>query len=616
MVNRNKKIIMILSTVFTVVLALSFTYAFFYYGKEGSTITLKGGTISINFEEDVNYLTLHDTYPKSDSVGMISTNYYDFTVSGSNGKYDDILYEIQIEQLEDNTLAEEYINVYLTDQEDNGFFSVPKKMTNLPISKYNNNRIVYSDYIVGENQVDDYRLRVWVDESYTKNVQETFKFKVVLYAVNDDALLLYEEVEEKLASYLLPADGDGDYDARIISSAQNDENLKNYVWYSGKLWRIVALNNNGTIKMVTDNSITAIAWGDVSTYEDSYMYRWLKEEFLSTLYRYKNMLVLDYPWNATAATENTKPANITIVESPVGALNAYEVGQSNGYLSNGYSWMTMTPYDGPSSIWFVDYGLSKMSVVGTYGVRPSINLVSSTRISEGEGTFDNPYRLAGDIEKALSNELLNTRMSGEYIKFNETTYRIVGVEKINNQKFTKITMADYSKNNNSINTSQIFSGSDTITEINFTEKYGIGLYLKNWYNDMPTIYKKMIATDQDGILWYQGPENGVGNDYTKSKSGIGISAKIGLPYLGEVFSSQFGSGPENSISTWLMTKGSTSWVWVNNKYNADQVGSPVSVPCGVRPSMYLKSVVKIGDTNGDGDFGDGTIEHPYEIVMN
>ena len=115
MKNKKKILIMILSTVFTVILAISFTYAFFYYGKEGSTITLEAGSISLKLEEDANFLTLHDTYPKSDNIGMISTNYYDFTVSGSKGKYDDILYEIQIEQMEDNILAEEYVKVYLSE---------------------------------------------------------------------------------------------------------------------------------------------------------------------------------------------------------------------------------------------------------------------------------------------------------------------------------------------------------------------------------------------------------------------------------------------------------------------------------------------------------------------
>jgi len=196
MKKRKRILIMILSTVFTMVLAISFTYAFFYYGKEGSTITLESGSISLKLEEDANFLTLHDTYPKSDNIGMISTNYYDFTVSGSKGKYDDILYEIQIEQMEDNTLAEEYVKVYLTDQEDN-FKAETKSLIKLETSKYNKNRVIYSDYIYQENQEENYRLRVWVDEKYTKNVRDNFNFKVILYAINDKCASLYTMINNQ-----------------------------------------------------------------------------------------------------------------------------------------------------------------------------------------------------------------------------------------------------------------------------------------------------------------------------------------------------------------------------------------------------------------------------------
>ena len=74
----------------------------------------------------------------------------------------------------------------------------------------------------------------------------------------------------------------------------NDEINYNYVWYSGKLWRIVALNNNGTIKMVTDENITTISWGANTTYKGSWMYQWLNEDFKDTLYNYEELLVKEF----------------------------------------------------------------------------------------------------------------------------------------------------------------------------------------------------------------------------------------------------------------------------------------------------------------------------------
>lgn len=202
MIEKNKKVMILIGIVLTMIFAISITYAFFYYGKEGSNIKLETGSISINYKGDYNYLTIKDTFPKGDFYGKISLDYYDFTVSGSNGKDDDILYEIQIEQLEGNTLAEEYVKIYLTDQNDNSLGFEPSMLNTLSTSRHNQNRIIYTGYIRNKNQSDKYRLRIWVDESYTKNTKEVFDFKVVLYAVNEKkSLSASETIMKKVLSY-------------------------------------------------------------------------------------------------------------------------------------------------------------------------------------------------------------------------------------------------------------------------------------------------------------------------------------------------------------------------------------------------------------------------------
>ena len=35
----------------------------------------------------------------------------------------------------------------------------------------------------------------------------------------------------------------------------------NYLWYSGFLWRIMGINADGTIRMITDENVTSIYWG-------------------------------------------------------------------------------------------------------------------------------------------------------------------------------------------------------------------------------------------------------------------------------------------------------------------------------------------------------------------
>ena len=117
---KNKRtIILSLWIILTLILTISISYAFFYYVEEGDEITLTSGSISIDFAEGTNYISLANSYPKSDMMGKIDPNYYDFTVTGSRGEKDDIYYEIQIVEEEGNTLDDKYVKVYLTDQKNN-----------------------------------------------------------------------------------------------------------------------------------------------------------------------------------------------------------------------------------------------------------------------------------------------------------------------------------------------------------------------------------------------------------------------------------------------------------------------------------------------------------------
>ena len=134
-------------------------------------------------------------------------------------------------------------------------------------------------------------------------------------------------------------------------------NPYNYIWYSGKLWRVVSFDTtDNSAKLVTEWGISSIpynSWAN-SKFDGSHMEMWLNDTttdgFLGNLRDYENFIKLDSKWNATITTATTKPAKTTMVESPVGLLNIYEYTMSysgttyaNGYLNNGLQWITLTP---------------------------------------------------------------------------------------------------------------------------------------------------------------------------------------------------------------------------------------------------------------------------------
>ena len=435
---------------------------------------------------------------------------------------------------------------------------------------------------------------------------------IILYAVWYIPPMLYDTLETSLVSNLTQPDSN---DTRYVFGSDIDNN---YVWYSGKLWRVVSLNGNRSTQLITQGNMTAIAWdpNNSNNYSTSQVRIWLNNDFLHTLYNRDNIVIngnFDYEYGITNDKVGLLTLNQYYTSGGVSFVESFEK-DGNTYLNNGLSCFLITPYtkdNNTTKVWQIrsNSAYDRATAQNHSGVRPSVNLKSDIRILGGEGTSDNPYRLEGDIENGENNELLNTRISGEYIKFNDTLYRIVGTEIINNQTLIKVTMADYKKNSNTINKSMKFG--DNIT---FSKSTGIGLYLNDWYESLTNSYKRMIATENDGILWYQGPENGVQYDYTKSKLGTGISSPIGLPYYGEMFSSQFNLNNYENVMSWMMTKYSNSYIMYIDETGAVSYYVATQLR-GVRPSFYLKSTVKIGDADGDGKVGTGLPNDPYEIVM-
>ena len=413
-----------------------------------------------------------------------------------------------------------------------------------------------------------------------------------------------------------------------ISGTKNCINF-NYVWYSGKLWRITAIYPDGTMKMITDDAITTISYGsNVNFYTDnenkSYMYQWLNEDFLDTLYNYENIIVTDSKWNSlTTSSISTKiterDAGVTTTTAPVGLLNSYEyymsyknVSYETGYLNIGYVWWLLNPYDA-SNVWsaYNDGNSHYGSPSDTRGGRPSINLKSGIQLSDGSGTKADPYTILGDKEEVTTGTtLLNTRSSGEYVKFNNELYRIVSIE----NNITKINKNDYIRYTNNkvlikkFSTSVTYGGGDSDDYWDY--------YLNNtWYNALDSAFQNMIvestyyiSTVSNGTSYKNAVCTSVSNTVTIKnceKTTSTWTGKVGLPRYGEMFASLQGSGWRSTMHMWLMNPSSTSSIWIFNCFGDTSNYNP-SNTSGGRPSLNLKSNIKI--IGGNGTKGD-----PFEI---
>ena len=653
---KNKKIIILTLITGILITTIGITYSIFTTSKTSKNSSLVVGDIYMHYNE-TNELKIENAMP-SDTFD--ETKYFEFTIDGKNTYTNkDIWYEIVLTKgdnqtgktrIKDNLLkfrlttinngveTELLNNKSYDDLTSKRIYvdTINKNTTTEIIRTYRLYMWVSSDTKIG-NVNQDYTMEEWnkIFASIKVKVTGDFNKKRVENIENFKSMLLTEKtntiIEEDDKIYISGSKTDVDY---------------NYVWYSGKLWRITAVNPDGTMKMITDVPITTISYGsdvnfydiskkDNTTYTGSYMYQWLNEDFLDTLYNYQDIIVEDSTWNITTNSSDisTKLTSTTLINNsiigkntPVGLLNIYEyyliyknTSSSSSYLNIDYYWWLLNLYNS-SNIWYVSssgYGYNS-NPSNTYGARPSINLKSNIQLSGGLGTKDNPYTISGDKEQpTINTTLLNTRTIGEYVVFDEDgdtstkeLYRIVGIE----DGKVKLNKNDYIKSGNTVLTKK-FSTSTTYG--NGTSDDYWDYYLNNtWYNslasksmlDKGTYYIKQVSgeTSYKNSLCNANNTTETTKDCVKTTS-IWNTGYVGLLRYGEMFASQQGEDYNGSNDMWLITPYSSSCVW-RVFHNGNSFDGYPYYNNVVRPSIFLKSNVVITG-------GSGTKSDPFTIAL-
>ena len=612
---KRQLLVTLLSILGVTIISLGSAYAVFTsVSKSKDYNVIKVGTLNIDFGTDSsNTINLSGQYPMSDEEGLKLTP-YTFTIKNTGTLTAD--YEVFIQDDQDmitqdncsgNQLNKDYIRYKLDTR-------APANLSSLAESNY---KIASGSLEAGSSVT--YTLYVWIREGVGNDVlSKHYHGKIVVNGINtqgdpvSDTILA--NVGDKGSTY------DDGTDTFITGEDPN-----NYIWYSGKLWRAVSVNNEAkTTKLVTQWNISTFTYSSGSTdFEGSFMEEWLNDTtvdgFLGNLRDYENFIVTDAVWDATMDSNDigsiTRPNGTTTVTAPVGLLNMYEFQSSyhgtnyqNGYLSNGLIWWTLTPY---SSFYvrqvyesgFTSYNFPNKNLLGA---RPSINLKSSIKIVDGDGTVDNPYRLSGDNDTELSGTLLSSRYSGEYITFGSGENNLYQIVSHENGTGTKIVSAEPLKSSGTFIASE-FGSNTTFSSTNTIGTFLNGDYLTNYVGSS---YSSMI---EDSTTWYLGTV-GSGTSYKLAKytdtnmSGYTTTtdAKVGLLRLGELMAGQFDRNGNNT-TYWTLTPFSTSFVRSVSNSGGVRTNNLYDVS-GVRPSMNLKSNVQITS-------GTGTKSDPFVITL-
>ena len=254
---KKKKLTIIFSILFMVIILLGSTYAFFTYSKSVSAFTLTSNRIKAEFIEGTNSINITNAYPISDEFALANLDklsYLDFTISSEVSNEDQVVtYEIYLTEDTNNTLDSNYIKVYLTDDSNNKITG-PTIYNSLDYTSYPSDattgKLIYKGNNPGTKS-KNFRLYAWIDKDYEQNsVSQVFKFSVNIYAYNDDFRDLSGANPPELLDNMIPVYYDATSATEGVWRVADANNKKaNYKWYDYRdfMWaNAVTVKESGT----------------------------------------------------------------------------------------------------------------------------------------------------------------------------------------------------------------------------------------------------------------------------------------------------------------------------------------------------------------------------------
>ncbi len=172
----------------------------------------------------------------------------------------------------------------------------------------------------------------------------------------------------------------------------------NYVKFANRIFRVLRINENGEIKVVSDSTVGTFMWGEGS-YNDSNLKTWLSTDqklgvYYKTIPNPRKFLVkTNYSedrLNGSKVISNKKINKDFLTTLTIADYS--NVNGKNSFLNNGHAfWLLGT--DNAANNLYVDNDGSVLSTLGSesFGVRVVFTFKKDILISSGNGTLEDPY---------------------------------------------------------------------------------------------------------------------------------------------------------------------------------------------------------------------------------
>ena len=445
MENKRKRNITIASVaiIILLVVAIGASFAYFLSQKETEEFTVQSGNLSIDFST-TSTISLTNTIPLSEDEYLTEGSINTFTVKNSTSSTVDAYARMDITDINISENLKNYDFKW-------ALYEGDTKLTTgsfVTLKDGGNSINIANNLSFPRNgSAKTYKLYVWLEETakdQSNLFNGTFSGKITVTGQSKKI--------NTLASNILE-DNSVITNSPNLSSSSTDKGLyvqknhskksilgfptyyyrgavtNSYVSLDNELWRIVRINESGTIRIIKNESIGTSSYegSTYGDYIDSPIKTVVDSWFDNLSYDIKNKVAIEgYFYEADGdidiigssdlhpdryGNENVFPSfnnysehlttdNINLYSSHAGLLTASEAvyagmfynTSTNSYLNNSTIYWLMSP-------WQVDYNfainngtlVAFYDLDGSRNVRPVINLKADVTISGGTGTSSDPY---------------------------------------------------------------------------------------------------------------------------------------------------------------------------------------------------------------------------------
>lgn len=390
-----------------------------------------------------------------------------------------------------------------------------------------------------------------------------------------------EEIENKTLAYTILNNND-------LKKANNSmyfygKDVSNYIKYSNLLWRIIKIDSDNSLYLITDNIITYLNGNN------PHLNTWLNSsEIINSGIFQSNLNNIDkYLLNYNVCDDiisdinnlNCEVINKNGLIGLPSIIDYINTGGENSFINNN-KYTILNNTDTNNNKWYINnegkLGISNADDI--YGVKAVIRLKDNLELKSGDGSINDPYTFEED-----------TTLFGSYVKLGNDIWRIYHVDGDN----IKLMLNNYLTIDNEPITLKY---STTNYQHNDTISTSLAYYLNNTYLNTLS-YKNIILTTNWSNYYYS---NEFEFNYTEILNNK-IDTKVSLISIGDIILN------DNNLDEFYTNTGvsSTSNMIYTLNNNGTISRKRVTYSNKIVPSISINKNILTK--------GNGNIDSPYEM---